>query len=78
MHRIRITCKGHGRSYSVLCRLRGAIARSRRDGWHSEAIYAVAFTPDGKYVVSGSGERTVKVWDSATGRDLKSEGSMVK
>jgi len=38
----------------------------------------VAFTPDGKYVVSGSGERTVKVWDSATGRDLKSEGSMVK
>ena len=41
---------------------------------HSEAIYAVAFTPDGKYVVSGSGDRTIKVWDSATGKDLKSYG----
>ncbi len=41
---------------------------------HGDAIYAVAFTPDGKYVVSGSGDRTVKVWDSATGKDLKSYG----
>ncbi|HTU88880.1 MAG TPA: hypothetical protein VMF69_02175, partial [Gemmataceae bacterium] len=39
---------------------------------HSEAVYAVAFTPDGKYVVSGSGDRTLKVWDSATGKEIKS------
>lgn len=41
---------------------------------HSEAVYSVAFTPDGKYVVSGSGDHTVKVWDSATGKEIKSFG----
>jgi|GEM_PF-319197 len=41
---------------------------------HSEAVYAVAFTPDGKYVVSGSGDHTLKVWDSATGKEIKSYG----
>jgi WD40 repeat protein len=41
---------------------------------HSEAIYSVAFSPDGKYVVSGSGDRSVKVWDSASGKEIKSFG----
>ncbi|HEY7326545.1 MAG TPA: hypothetical protein VH592_02825 [Gemmataceae bacterium] len=41
---------------------------------HSEAVYSVAFTPDGKHVVSGSGDHTVKVWDSATGKEIKSFG----
>jgi WD40 repeat protein len=41
---------------------------------HSEAVYAVAFTPDGKYVVTGSGDHSVKVWDSATGKEFKSYG----
>jgi WD40 repeat protein len=41
---------------------------------HSEAVYSVAFTPDGKHVVSGSGDHTVKVWDSATGKEIKTFG----
>jgi WD40 repeat protein len=41
---------------------------------HTEAVYSVAFTPDGKYVVSGSGDHTLKVWDSATGKEIKSFG----
>jgi WD40 repeat protein len=41
---------------------------------HSEAVYAVAFTPDGKHVVSGSGDHTLKVWDSATGKEIKTFG----
>ena len=41
---------------------------------HSEAIYCVAFTPDGKHVVTGSGDHTIKVWDSATGKEIKSFG----
>ncbi len=41
---------------------------------HTEAVYSVAFTPDGKYVASGSGDHTLKVWDSATGKEIKSFG----
>ncbi len=34
---------------------------------HTGAVWAVAVTPDGKTVVSGSWDRTLKVWDLATG-----------
>jgi WD40 repeat protein len=41
---------------------------------HSDAIYSLAFTPDGKHVVTGSGDHNIKVWDSATGKEVKSFG----
>jgi WD40 repeat protein len=41
---------------------------------HTEPVYDVAFTPDGKHVVTGSGDKTIKVWDSATGKEIKALG----
>jgi WD40 repeat protein len=38
---------------------------------HTEAVYAIAFTPDAKFVVTGSGDRAVKVWETATGKEFK-------
>jgi WD40 repeat protein len=32
-------------------------------------LYAVVVTPDGKQVVYGSGDNTIKVWDLATGQN---------
>jgi len=33
---------------------------------HSEAVISVAFSPDGKYLASGSGDTTVRFWDVNT------------
>ncbi|KAK6967090.1 WD40 repeat-like protein [Favolaschia claudopus] len=34
---------------------------------HSEYVTSVAFSPDGKQIVSGSDDNTVRVWDAVTG-----------
>jgi len=41
---------------------------------HPEWIFAIAVTPDGKWVVSGSSEHTLKVWELESGRLLGSFG----
>ena len=37
---------------------------------HSDSVQAVAFSPDGKQIASGSIDQTIKLWDAATG-DLR-------
>lgn len=39
---------------------------------HYAAIKAAAFTPDSKFLLTGSRDKTVKLWDVATGRELRS------
>jgi WD40 repeat protein len=46
-------------------------AGGRRDGpapprvlrGHTDIVYSLAFTPDGRYLISGSADRTVRTWD---------------
>ena len=34
---------------------------------HSGSVRSVAFSPDGKTIVSGSNDKTIKVWDAGVG-----------
>ncbi|MEC4989823.1 MAG: WD40 repeat domain-containing protein, partial [Oscillatoria sp. PMC 1068.18] len=38
---------------------------------HSSWVRAVAITPDGKQAVYGSSDNTLKLWDLATGQEIR-------
>lgn len=41
---------------------------------HTDAVFAVAFSPDGKYVATASFDSTLKLWDAATGKEIRTYG----
>jgi len=38
---------------------------------HTGGVLSVVFSPDGKYIISGSGDNTIKLWDVASGREIR-------
>ena len=45
---------------------------------HTKEVYSVSFSPDGKYVVSGSGDYSVKIWDIYKGITLKASPAITQ
>ncbi len=39
---------------------------------HTDAIWSVAFSPDGRFALTGSEDNTLRLWDVATGKELRS------
>lgn len=38
---------------------------------HSGGVFCVAFSPDGRFAVSGGGDKLLKLWDIATGKEVR-------
>ncbi|AKV67221.1 serine/threonine-protein kinase [Microcystis panniformis] len=38
---------------------------------HSNVVWSVAYSPDGRYLASGSWDKTIKIWEVATGKQLR-------
>ena len=38
--------------------------KAEKQSAHSDRVWSMAFSPDGKTTVSGSSDKTLKVWDA--------------
>ncbi len=41
---------------------------------HADAVFAVAYSPDGKFLVTASFDNTLKLWDAASGKEVRTYG----
>ena len=48
----------------IVCRAASLELKTEKQNAHSDWIQSVAFSPDGKTIVSGSDDETIRVWDA--------------
>ncbi|MCS6851992.1 MAG: hypothetical protein NZ700_12585 [Gemmataceae bacterium] len=38
---------------------------------HEDTVYAIAYSPDGRWIVTGSFDKTLRLWEAATGKPVR-------
>ncbi len=51
--------------------VRTKLSKLRTLTGHSEVVRSVVYSPDGRYLASGSQDKTIKIWEVATGKELR-------
>jgi WD40 repeat protein len=49
----------------------GGVLSAPPEPGHIDQVFTLAFTKDGRYLASGSSDRTVKIWDAKTGKHIR-------
>src|SRR5205807_1248346 len=50
----------------------GATARMGTSQFrHGESVFFIAYTPDGQQLLTAGKDRTIRLWDAATGREVR-------
>ena len=57
---VKVTARGFQKQQNILLELRG----------HTGAVRSVGFSPDGTRIVSGSEDKTIRIWDANTGDEV--------
>jgi formylglycine-generating enzyme required for sulfatase activity/WD40 repeat protein len=73
----RLPTKGSSQGEKTSPAPTGTISEIRQFVGHDSDVYAVAFTPDGRFIYSG-GEKTVRRWDVDTGTEVQNLESKFK
>ena len=75
MHKINFTLRMLAVVFAVLVISNTAMTSEKPEIFvqlgHSRLVTSVAFSPDGRYALSGSWDETIRLWEVSTGREVR-------
>ncbi|NET74319.1 MAG: WD40 repeat domain-containing protein, partial [Sphaerospermopsis sp. SIO1G2] len=79
LEKLRVILQRYRAAYNNELKILASVQQERPQNWHcintlyghSNYVFAIAINPQGKTFISGSADKTIKVWDLETGENTK-------